>query len=158
MGLTTATVSGGLRWSQVKTNTGFADSRQGPDDLTSSVTAPVASINQIFCENRTLAAGASHTYDLTVLVNFFGEAVTLSKARALHLSAQGGSARLEPGASDPALWFFAASGDAINLPDGSFITIGWNTNYTVSPTARTLKVTNTGATSLTYQIAILGGQ
>lgn len=157
MSLTTCTISGGIRWSQEKTNTGFAASKQGPDNLIDSVSPPVATVNQIFAESRTIAASASYTYDLQALTNFFGEAVVLTKARALHLGVSGSTVKLEPGAADPATWFFGGTTPSISLPDGSFITIGWNTNYTVSATAKTLKITNTGATSATIQIAIVGG-
>lgn len=157
MSLTTCAVTGGIRWSQQKTNSGFSITRQGPDDLISSITPPVNTINELFAETRVIAAGATHTWDLTALTNFFSQAIAFNKARALHVAVSGGTARLQPGASDPATWFFGTSADAITLPDGSFITIGWGTNAVVTSAAKNLAITNTGATSVTVQIAILGG-
>ena len=157
MALTSSVITGKIQWSQVKNNSGFAPTKQGPDYIASSIAPPINTINEIFAETRVLAAAASHTYDLTTMINFFGEAITFTKARALHLAVQGGQIALSPSASDPLNWFFGGTAPSITLPDGSFITIGGGSNATVSGTAKNLTVTNTGATSATYQITIIGG-
>lgn len=157
MALTSSVITGKIQWSQTKSNPGFAPTKQGPDYIASSIAPPINTINEIFAENRVLAAAASHTYDLTTIINFFGESVTFTKARALHLAVQGGQIALSPGASDPLTWFFGGTSPSITLPDGSFITIGGGSNATVSGTAKNLTITNTGATSATYQITIIGG-
>lgn len=157
MALTTSVITGKIQWSQVKANPGFANTRQGPDSAASSITPPVNTINEIFCETRTLAAAADHTYDLQALTNFFGDGIVFTKARALHLSVTGGQITLSPGAADPLTWFFGGTNPTLTLPNGSFITIGMGSNATVSGTAKTLTITNTGATSATYQITLVGG-
>ena len=157
MALTSSVITGKIQWSQIKNNAGFAPTKQGPDYIASSIAPPINTINEMFAENRALAASASHTYDLTTMVNFFGEAITFNKARALHLAVQGGQIELSPGVSDPLTWFFGGTTPSIILPDGSFITIGGGSNAVVSGTAKNLTVTNTGATSATYQITIIGG-
>jgi hypothetical protein len=157
MALTTSVITGKIQWSQIKTNTGFANTRQGPDAIASSITPPVNTINEIFCETRTLAAAASHTYNLQALTNFFGEAILFTKVRALHLSTTGGQITLSPGAADPLTWFMGGTNPTLTLPNGSFITIGMGTNTTVSGSAKTLTIENTGNTSATYQITLVGG-
>jgi len=157
MALTSSVITGKIQWSQIKTNPGFAPTKQGPDYIASSIAPPINTINEIYAENRVLAASASHTYDLTTMINFFGEAISFTKARALHLAVQGGQIELSPGVSDPLTWFFGGTSPSITLPDGSFITVGGGSNATVSGTAKNLTITNTGATSATYQITIIGG-
>jgi hypothetical protein len=156
MALTTSVITGKIQWSQIKQNTGFAATKQGPDNIANSITPPVNTINEVFAENRVLAAAASHTYDLQALTNFFGDAIVFTKIRAMHLAVQSGQITAAPGVSDPLQWFLNADGE-ITLPDGSFITIGSGSNGTVGPTGKTLKITNTGATSATYQITLIGG-
>ena len=156
MALTTAVITGKIQWSQIKNNTGFAPTKQGPDNIANSITPPVNTINEVFAENRTLAAAASYTYDLQALTNFFGDGIVFTKIRAMHLAVQGGQITVAPGVSDPLDWFLNAAGE-ITLPDGSFITIGGGSNGTVGPTGKTLKITNTGATSATYQVTLIGG-
>lgn len=157
MPLTSSVITGKIQWSQTKNNTGFAPTKQGPDYIADSIAPPINTINELFAENRVLAAAASHTYDLTTMVNFFGEDISFNKARALHLAVAGGQIELSPGVSDPLTWFFGGTTPSITLPDGSFITMGMGTNATVSGSAKNLTVTNTGATSATYQITIIGG-
>jgi hypothetical protein len=156
MALTTSVITGKIQWSQVKNNTGFAATKQGPDSIANSITPPINTINEVFAENRVLAAAASHTYDLQALINFFGDAIVFTKIRAMHLAVQGGQITVAPGATNPLDWCLNAEGE-ITLPDGSFITVGGGSNATVSGTAKNLTVTNTGATSATYQITLIGG-
>lgn len=157
MALTSSSITGKIQWSQSKANAGFASSKQGPDSIATSIAPPVNTINEIFCESRVLATTASHTYDLQVLVNFFGQNIVFTKLRAMHLTVQGGQITYSPGVSDSFPWFLTGTTPAIVLPDGSFITVGLGTNTTVTGSVKTITITNTGATSATYQITLVGG-
>ena len=56
MALTSSVITGKIQWSQIKNNTGFAPTKQGPDYIASSIAPPINTINEIFAENRVLAA------------------------------------------------------------------------------------------------------
>lgn len=73
----TASGIGQIGWTYTKTNAGFTDSQQGPDSLSGLFGFEDA--NSVFVEERTLIASATHNYDLTNLVDFFGDPIVFAK-------------------------------------------------------------------------------
>lgn len=152
---------GEVTWTQTLPITGFSSAFQGQDAISSRVTPTIGAsgANIVFFEQRTIAASGSYTYDLTALTDFLGGALSLSRAYAVVMVTSSGTARLSPGATNPFQWFFAASTANVTLAQGDAFMFAQPESATITSGSKTLVVTNTsGAASLTYKIAILGGR
>ncbi|NBW14043.1 MAG: hypothetical protein EBR82_39200, partial [Caulobacteraceae bacterium] len=66
--------------------------------------------------------------------------------------------KYEPGASNGLTWFLSGTTPAVTVQAGGFFLIGDGTYGTVSGSAKNIKITNVGAVSGTYEIALIGGQ
>lgn len=159
MSLDFATITLGANWQQRKTNTGFADTVQGPDGLSYNVsyTVGASAANSIYVAQGTLAASASATVDLFSFTDQLGQAVSMVRVYAMIVNSTNSSLKVEPGATNPLVWFFGGTTPSITVPSGGSMAFGQPAATTVSATARNIKLTNTGAVSLTYDIAIIGG-
>ncbi len=152
---------GEITWTQTLPITGFSSAIQGQDAISSRITPTIGAsgANIVFFEQRTIAASGSYTYDLTSLTDFLGGALSLSRAYAITITPTSGTARLAPGASNPFQWFFASTTSNISLSQGDAFMFAQPESATITSGSKTLVVTNTsGAASLTYKIAILGGR
>ena len=152
---------GEITWTQTLPITGFSSAIQGQDAISSRTTPTIGAsgANIVFFEQRTIAASGSYTYDLTALTDFLGGALSLSRAYAITIAPTSGTARLAPGASNPFQWFFASTTSNISLSQGDAFMFAQPESATITSGSRTLVITNTsGAASLTYKIAILGGR
>lgn len=123
----------------------------------------VGNADQCFADERTLAGSANETLDLQSLTTRFGVAVVLTKVKLLAIKVVSTN-------SDSTITVGASGANAFNAPfggDDTFaITIrpgGWaifvcddSTSYAVSATAKDLKIVNNSATSLTYDIIVVG--
>lgn len=160
MALSTISVNGGISWIQTKTNTGFANTIQGLDSLSASV-SPVLTgatpANVVFAEERILAAAASQTYDLQSMTDFLAQSLVMTRAYAIAISCSVGQVTLQQGTSNPLTWPLSGTAPALIVPASGFFVFGQTTAQTVSASVKTLKVTAGGA-GATYRIAILGGQ
>lgn len=152
---------GEITWTQTLPITGFSSAIQGQDAISSRITPTIGAsgANIVFFEQRTIAASGSYTYDMTALTDFLGGALSLSRAYAITITPTSGTARLAPGASNPFQWFFASTTSNISLSQGDAFMFAQPESATITSGSKTLVVTNTsGAASLTYKIAILGGR
>lgn len=158
MSVNISSVVGQITWTQSKTNTGYGTTRQGPDQLSVSLSPDTTTYNRIYATSGTLASSASVTIDLQGVTDYLGQSLTLTKIIALQLSATGSNMKYEPGASNGLTWFLSGTTPAVTVKDGGFFLIGDGTFGTVSGSAKTITITNTGATSGTYSVALVGGQ
>ena len=158
--LSLASVAVELGWTQISPNTGFVTSRQGPDKLSASLSPDLTVVNRVYAVSGTLAASGTVTIDLQALTTYLtgADAVVLTKVQAVMLTATTTGMKFEPGATNPATWFFSGTTPAITLQAGGFFCLGDGSVYTVTASLKTLKITNISASLTgTYAIAILGG-
>jgi hypothetical protein len=121
--------------------------------------------DKIWHDSRTLAAAANDDLDLNALTNtIFGSTVTinLAKVKAILIvnTATTAGEDLTVGGAPAQEWtaWVAAAGDRVRVPADSCLLISnRKTGWTVTNGASdTLRITNTGAGSITYKIAVLG--
>jgi hypothetical protein len=121
--------------------------------------------DKVWHDSRTLAAAASDDLDLTSLANtIFGSTVTISfaKFKAVLIvntsTTTGDDLTVGGAASQEWTAWVAAAGDKVRVPANSCLLISnKKTGWTVTDgSSDTLRITNTGAGSITYKIAILG--
>lgn len=146
---------------QTKDNTPFASTSQ--DASVSFAVAPDTSVmNRVLLASYTIAPAGTQTVDLYSFTDKTGDAVTATKARGLAIEASGdtGILKIEPGGTDPATWFLSGTTPAISLncgTDGCGIALYDGSSYTLSSTTRNLKLSNTGAASITVNLYALVG-
>lgn len=103
-----------------------------------------------------LASSASTTIDLYEIQNAGGATVTMTEVHGLLcvVETAGGKGKIEKGAADP----WTALGATPVIPfDASFpLLLGSAAGFAVSNTDKNVKVTNTGASTATFAIYILG--
>lgn len=160
MSLTAASVTSQLTWTQNKTNSGFNDTIQGMDSLSSQASPAITGAtpsNAVYAEQRTLAAAGTQTYNLQSMTDFLGNALVLTRAYAISISVSAGSLTLSQGATNPLTWPLSGTAPAMVIPTGGFFTMGQITAQAVSGSVKNLLVT-AGGSGATYKIAILGGQ
>jgi hypothetical protein len=121
--------------------------------------------DKVWHDSRTLASGASDDLDLTALTNtIFGSTVTIDfvriKAILIVNTATTAGEDLTVGGAAAQEWtaWVAAAGDKVRVPaDSCLLITNKKTGWTVTDGASdTLRITNTGAGSITYKIAMLG--
>lgn len=159
MPLDSGSLSASAVWSQSLETTGTGTVEQS-DNNTNTVTFDTDSINRVHYVNVSLSASASATYDLRSLTSLLGESSAWTKVQGIKLSVDtgGGDVKLEPGASNPATWFFSGTTPAITVKAGGFVALGDGSSYTISATVKTLKLTNTsGSLTATGTLVLFGG-
>ncbi|AMV25527.1 hypothetical protein VT84_14105 [Gemmata sp. SH-PL17] len=108
----------------------------------------------------TIASSASTTIDLKSFTNLAGESVALTKALAIVVKVAGtsGVLKITPGASNGLVWFAGSTDGHVVRAGESFTQAGDPTGsgITVDSTHKTLTFANTGATSITVTVAIVG--
>jgi hypothetical protein len=159
MALDFASISITSNWQQSKANTGYANTVQGPDGLSLNISYTVGSsaANSIYVVQGTLAASASTTVDLFSFTDQLGQSVSMVRVYAIIAKTADSSLKVEPGATNPLTWFFGGTTPSLTIPSGGGFCFAQNTAATVSASARNIKLTNTGAVTLTYNLAIIGG-
>lgn len=158
MSVDISTVVGQISWTQSKANTGYTKTKQGPDQISVSLAPDTTTYNRIYATSGTLAASASVTIDLQGVTDYLGQSLTLTKIIAIQLTATGSTMKYEPGATNGLTWFLSGTSPAITVRDGGFFLVGDGTYGTVNGTAKTITITNTGAVSGSYGLALIGGQ
>lgn len=121
--------------------------------------------NQIFADQRTLAASATENLDLAgVLVNPFGSTITFATVKAIRIcaaAANTNNVNIGGAVSNAFVGPFLDATDKIAVkPGGCFLAVAPGTGWTVTPsTGDLLLVANSGAgTSVTYDVTIVGIQ
>jgi len=161
MSLSESSISFTGQANQTKTNGNFSPTTQ-PSELSFAVSPDASVLNRVLLSEGTLAAGANTTVDLYSFTDLVGTATLATKARGLLITATGdtGILKIEPGASNPATWFFSGTTPAISLncgTDGCGICLYDGSSYTLSATIRNLKLSNTGLASIDWSLyALLG--
>lgn len=161
MSLTNATAYNQLTWSQQQDNVGFSPTIQGPDTFSFTTSYEITStgVNSVYAVEAELLPLASVTIDLQALTDFFNQAMTFTRVYSIQVRSVGADLQWGPGAVDPCVWFFNTASDRVVVKtDSDFM---YNTNYPFAVTAgaKNLDFYNTSASeSLTYSIAIIGGQ
>lgn len=152
-------VVGEINWSQSKTNDLFVKTKQGPDKISGSLTPSTTIYNRIYAVSGTLAASASTTIDLQGVTDYLAQSLTLTKIVAIMVKATTTDMIYSPGASNGLTWFLGGTTPTITIRAGGFFLIGDGSAFTVSGTAKTIKITNaSGSLSGTYELALIGGQ
>ncbi len=124
-------------------------------------------MDQIVCQERTLAAGASENLDLydgstntPQLLDICNDALALRtvKSFTLWIVAGGDSAGVTIGAaaSNPNTLWWSGTTPKQTVYDDAPMSGGRNAGSTVSTSARYVKVLNNGAVAVTYLVAISG--
>lgn len=159
MALSFANVSMSMAWEQFKTNTGYANTIQGPSglDLNLAYTVGSTAANSIYVTQGTLAASANTTVDLFSFTDLLGQSISMVRVYAIMLKAATDSLKIEPGATNPLTWFFGGTTPSITIPAGGGFLFSQTTAATVSSTVRNLKLSNPGSVTMTYNIAVIGG-
>jgi hypothetical protein len=159
MALDFANIGISAAWQQRKTNTGYQDTVQGPDGLSlnASLTVGSSAANSIYVAQGTLAASASTTIDLFSFTDQLGQSVSMVRVYSMVVKTADAALKVEPGATNPLTWFFGGTTPSITIPSNGGFGFTQPTAATVSSTVRNIKLTNTGAVTLTYNIAIIGG-
>lgn len=157
-----ALIRASLSWEQSSTNTGFNSTTQ-KGDVSVSLAPSTSTYNEVFAASYTLAAAGTQTVDLYSITNLLNQSKTITKLIGLIIKATatvtGGVLKLENGASNPLLWPLA-SGDALSVTvgtAGAVLLFAQGTTHTVSNTAKTLLLTNTGTQTITVLVAALVG-
>lgn len=103
-------------------------------------------------------------FDLHSFTNLVGESVTAGHALGIILYFSGPSSilTLTPGSSNGLTWFFSGTTPAINLPGGkggvfAACTDPAGTGQVIDSTDKTLRITNTGTSTLSVTVAVLLG-
>lgn len=142
-----------------KTITGFD---QGSQRIGLQFSFAPSSVDEALLATLTLAASADQTLDLRSFTASLGDAITGVSASGLIIyataEATGGKVRVEPGASNPLLWFFADASDklTLNVGTGGCGLLLWDgTPITVNGTSRNIKISNPGSVSVVVKIVIL---
>ena len=118
----------------------------------------------IFHDRRTLADNANETlnlYDSGSLLDAFGDAVAITRIKALYIKNNSTDANLLVGAAGatPVDLFGAAANDILKIPPGGeFVLIVPSATGIVISTNKNLKIAHdgTGVSNLTYDIIVLG--
>lgn len=161
MSLSDSSISFGAQATQSKSNGNFSPTTQ-PAELSFGVSPDTSVMNRVLLTEGTLAAGANTTVDLYSFTDQPGNVTLATKARGLEITATGdtGIIKIEPGASNPATWFFSGTTPSISLncgTDGCGICLYDGSSYTLSATIRNLKLSNTGLASIDWSLyALLG--
>lgn len=140
----------------------FRDSNEQPykESLTSGQDANEA--DTVWHDERTLASGASETLDLENLIwDLLGNTVyqTLSRVKAILIVNESTADSLRVGNAASNAWVgpFGAAAHTVEVPpDSPLLLVNLQDGWQVNATSSDLKIANTGAGSITYQIVILG--
>lgn len=157
-------------WTQIKSNSPFAQNKQGPDNLTARATPDTTTFNYMQLGNTTIAANAATTLDLYSFTDIFGTAVTATKALGILLKAtattNGAMMRVSPGNTNPLQWFFSGTG---NLSTSNTVTLNVGTSNTcclmvmdgstatINSTSRNILVSNPGNNTFTLTYGVIEG-
>ncbi len=139
---------------------------QSADDSITALTFGTAAgqVNLITCSDRTLAAGASATYDLftgTDLRDLIGETAAFRWVRYLKVSivsgGDAGGVRIGNAAADAWGGFFGAAAHTLTIaPGGPAFEAGSPTGVKVEAATKNFRLENLGAVAVTVRILLAG--
>jgi len=160
MPLTAASFNTSLAWTQQKANTGQGATTQGPDSESFNLNGlNVTTFNQLYVASFTLAASASQTIDVTSLTNLVGESFGFGHTLTILILPVGSQCTVQPGGTNPLQWFFGGTGQSVVITAGGMLAYSEpvaGPGAAVSGSHKTLELTNSGATSLTVSVVLLG--
>ena len=160
MPLTAASFNTVLAWTQSKTNPAAGNTNQGPDSQSFNLGGlTVATFNQLYVATFTLAASASQTIDVTSLTNLIGESFSFGHTLTLLILPTGSQCTVQPGGTNPLQWFFGGTTQSITVTAGGMLAYSEpvaGPGAVVSSSHKTLELTNSGVTSLTVTLVLLG--
>lgn len=160
MATSLATFSSNLTFALAKANTGFSNTALQTSSTSFNLNGlSLTTFNQVFAKQYTLAASASQTVDLTSLTNLVNEAFSFGHLLTIIIKAVGSECTVSPGASNPQQWFFGTTTDSVVIEAGGMLAYSGPATATgsaVSGSHKTLLFTNSGLTSLTLTVVILG--
>lgn len=143
-----------LSWTGTSARTGYKSVRVN-DNLTILSYPASATYNRMLIARYSLAASAVQVIDLASFPDLYDPTVTvtLTKAAGLAVKSNGQAFRIEPNGSNPLQWFFGTS---------SYLVLGASEGFGVLSavtftTGSKLKLTNTGGSIGTFDVAISGG-
>jgi len=112
--------------------------------------------NVCFRLEASLAASASMTISLFEIQNAGGATVELTEIHGLFCTVEtaGGKGKIEKGASDP--WTALGATPVIPFDSAFPLFLGSTAGFAVSNTDKNVKVTNTGASTSTFVLYVLG--
>lgn len=120
-------------------------------------------VNLAFFDRRTLAGSASESLDLAAggLVDAFGQAITFTRIKGIYLRADAGNAGNIVIGGAPSNAFagpFSDNTDKLRVPPGDvYLSSAMAAGWTVTPgTGDLLLIANAGASSASYEIALIG--
>lgn len=121
--------------------------------------------NRIFADERTLATTASDDFDLAGgLTDIYGQTLTLTKVKAIvvyNTATVAGEILTVGGGSNPFITWIGDGSDTVKVfPEGLLALVNPSlAGYTVTAsTGDILRVTNSGASNITYRIVLIGTQ
>ena len=166
----TLSTAASIGWTQIKSNSPFAQNKQGPDNLTVRSAPNTSTFNYMQLSNTTIAAAAAVNVDLYSFTDVFGTAVTATKALGILLKATattaGAQMRISPGNTNPLQWFFSGTG---NLTTSNTITLNVGTSNTccfmimdgstatINATSRNILISNPGNNTFTLSLCAIEG-
>ena len=169
---TNATLENQLTWTRIDTETAVRITDDGNigADYTLSAGTGVGQVNQLWHTSGTLISGAETTYDLTSLQDsFFGNSVTVSfdggvvNSLSIENTTASGSSSTDfivigPSGTNGFSQPFGTNSD-VRLPvytSGTLSLMNAVSGYEVSSTIKDIVVTNSGNSTATYDLAIIG--
>lgn len=147
-------------WAMSRSQSPFASSGQGDGFSFDLNSIDVTTYGALYATQLSLATTTSQTVDLTTLTNLVNNSFNFSTVLGIFVLVTGSQLKIEPGASNPATWFFTGTGPGVTVPAGGmFINTGavdGTGAYTINSTQKNLKFTSSGLGTSTVTIMILG--
>lgn len=166
MPLTAFTFSAAAQFTEAATQSGFAQSTNGPNNPTYSLlNLNLNTFNQAYSAQLTIAAGAHNEFSLQGFANLVAETVTLQHALfglflpSASLSGAGAQCQVGPGVTNGFTAWWGGTTPVNNVPIGGCLALGHpatDTGDPVTPTADTIRITNPGTGTLVVTVLILG--
>lgn len=143
-----------LRWTGTSARSGFNSVRVSDRCNLASLPA-VATYNRVLAKQYSLASSGTQVIDLASFTDTYDPSVTnvLTKATGIIIKSNGQAFRIEPNASNALQWFFGTSSYLVFSASSAFACFEPVTFTTGSK----LLLTNTGASTGTFDVAIIGG-
>lgn len=142
-------------WNGTAPNTGFKDTKANDRLSFNNYPAP-ATYNRVLVAQYSLAASGVQVIDLASFNDYYtGAAVVLTKAAGIVVQSNGQPFRIEPNAAaNPLPWFFGIAANYLLFGASEAFGVFSAVTFT---TGSKLKLTNTGGSAGTFNVAIIGG-
>lgn len=158
-GLQLAHFGVGLNWNVTKANTGFEDSEMtGTHVFSPALTMGSGNTNQVYPVQSTLAVGASVTINLYSLTEpLFNQAIVPVRFYVGWWNFTGATWKYEPGATNGWNGFLFGTSPYIAGGAGDGFGFAGTNAITIDNGVKNIKISNTGAATLTYKLTLFLG-